>query len=246
MILLGITGAIGHGKTSFADAIQAVEPLTVHFESGLIITEVVDAMHAQLEAIPSEHDLLAISAWLACLPDLLQEHVHRNVTFDDIAIRPEDVAAYPLEYKKLFEHIKTLQGTPGLSKQAITAENKHVFRPMLQWVGGYVVSRTDGSVWFDEVIRRAKQAGEAGTVVSVAGGLRFPEEADSIRKAGGSVVKVYRPNASEKDITDPTERRRESIVHDVLVINDGTLADLADKANQLLADLTQSKLASRY
>ena len=35
MILLGLTGPIGHGKTTFADALAKIEPTTVHLETSI-------------------------------------------------------------------------------------------------------------------------------------------------------------------------------------------------------------------
>jgi dephospho-CoA kinase len=51
MIILGMTGPIGHGKTTFADALSDLVPSTVHFESSLIIAEVANDMHAAFRVI---------------------------------------------------------------------------------------------------------------------------------------------------------------------------------------------------
>jgi len=57
MMLLGITGPIGHGKTTFADALAEQVSSVARFESFFVVAEVADAMHAALTDIPDPYDV---------------------------------------------------------------------------------------------------------------------------------------------------------------------------------------------
>lgn len=246
MVFIGITGPIGHGKSTFADAIADVEPSTLHLESGAIISEVVDALH-RCSPIPTATDgLVPINVWLSNLPSIVKHTVHVHCSVAQIVIHPHDLENDPLEYQKLFEHLALVQKNPGLAKQAISAENKSTYRPILQWIGGYLVRKIDPNIWYNEIVRRAQEAGQQGVKVVVAGGVRYPIEADTIRMAGGKVIRIYRPGQGEQDASDPTERERQNIQADVTVVNNGTLEELADVAKTVVTDALASSLKAEY
>jgi hypothetical protein len=56
--------------------------------------------------------------------------------------------------------------------------------------------------------------------------VRFPNEADAIRAAGGTVVKVVRPSLGTPTDEHPSETSVDLVREDFLIVNDGTLADL--------------------
>ncbi len=247
MILLGMTGPIGHGKTSFASALTSIEPRTRHFETFEVIAEVIDSLHQSLKGpIPAKDDLASINTWLAQLPTILSHNLDQHITFEQIKLTPETVAANPIEYEKLFQHLELLYANPGLTREPITVANKSAFRPILQWLGGYLVAKVDPGIWWREIIHRMQRAANDGATVCVAGSLRYPNEAKLFQAAGGKVIKIYRPNLAENDRADPTERERGGIQPDVTILNNGSLADLAHTARRLLGDLRAKSLKNTY
>lgn len=73
---------------------------------------------------------------------------------------------------------------------------------------------------------RAKPAHRAGWIIT---DVRFPNEAEAIRAAGGIVFKVVRPSLGVSDDEHPSETSVDLIEADHTIINDGTLADLRTK-----------------
>lgn len=246
MILLGMTGPIGHGKTTVADALAKLVPSTVHFESSLIIAEVADAMHACLDKIPDPYDVEALNNWLKSLPAILLEIVHENCTFEQLKIDPADVELHPVEYQKLILHVENLQRQPKLARQNIDKDNKEAYRPFLQWLGGYLVKKVDPGIWYNELVRRIKDEQQKGAELVIVGGLRFPSDATIIRKAGGIIVKVYRPGHLQNDMLDPTERERENIKVDCTIMCDGGVADVHRFAPTLLKDIRENNIQHLY
>lgn len=246
MIILGITGPIGHGKTTFADMINEIEPSTVHMESGLIIAEVADALHAYIPTPIQADDIDWINEWLRSLPAILKNIVHIDCDEKDVQFSSEQVQSNSVEYQKLVEHVESLYRDPDLAKQKITIENKKQYRSILQWLGGYLVNHVDSGIWYNEVARRAKLAEIDGIKLCLVGGLRFPADAEIMKAAGAKIAKIYRPEKVEADSTDPTERERNAIRSDTIVINNGNLENLRDLAKRFFADLETNKLKPTY
>ena len=68
--------------------------------------------------------------------------------------------------------------------------------------------------------------------------VRFPNEAEMIRAAGGKVIKVVRPSLEGKQgDTHASETSLDSIEPDLLLVNDGSLDDLHVKVRQSVFDL---------
>jgi hypothetical protein len=246
MIVIGMTGPISHGKTTFANAIMDLEPHTIHLESSLVIARVANAMHVAMRQIPDPHDIDSLNKWLHSLPSILQETVHTSCTFDQIKIEPEIVKQHPIEYQKLIMHVENLHRDPGLTKQAITLENKETYRPFLQWLGGYLVKKVDPNIWFREVIRMIHDAETTGCEVCIVGGLRFPSDGASIKDAGGIIIKVYRPGHLQSDMLDPTERERDNIETDCTVMSNGSIEDVQKTAELILDAIKNNQLEPLY
>jgi hypothetical protein len=246
MILLGITGPIGHGKSTFADALTEFEPSSVRLESSLIIAELANAMHSTLSTIPKADDLKAINDWLRTLPAMLLEQLQTHATIEQLEIKEEQIQQHPVEYQKLLLHLENLARNPELAHQPISKENKESYRPFLQWLGGYLVQHVDQQIWYKEIIRQAYKAETDGCKLCIIGGVRFPQDAALIRQAGGFVIKVYRPGHLQSDILDPTERERENIPVNATVMSDGSIDALKRCAKDFLKDLTENKLQQLY
>jgi hypothetical protein len=246
MIIIGMTGPIDHGKTTFADAVAEQEPTAKQFESGMLISEVANAWQAILTAPIDPTDVDAINNWLRSLPGILLHTVHAACRFEDVTLDAEEIALHPVEYQKLLLHLQNVKHDFNLAQQQITPENKETYRPLLQWLGGYLVQTVDPGIWWNEIVRRIQAEGEQGCKLAIAAALRFPGDAAVMRQAGAKIIKVYRPGHLQNDVLDPTERERESIVPDVTVVNDGNLDQLKAAAGQFYNDLMASNVQPTY
>jgi hypothetical protein len=68
--------------------------------------------------------------------------------------------------------------------------------------------------------------------------VRFPNEAEAIRAAGGIIIKVIRPKQETIDNHD-SERYVDDIVSDYVILNDGSLMDLAAKVSLIAQQVLQ-------
>lgn len=246
MIIIGLTGPIGHGKSSFAGYLTDLVPSALHFETGMIVAEVASAMQKALNDIPDAYNVSSLNNWLHCLPSILNEVVHVECTFKDIELQQAVIEQHPVEYQKLIIHVENLARNPSLLTQNITVDNKESYRPLMQWLGGYLVQKIDAGIWWNELMRRVHDAGAAGAELCVAGALRFPNDAAIVRASGGVVVEILRPGHLQSDTLDPTERERLNIKADCTILNNGTLADLRVFSERFLDDLKQKKLDRTY
>lgn len=246
MILIGFTGPIGHGKSTFAEALHKLEPSYAHFESSMIIAEVADAMHGALDKIPERDDIESINNWLRVLPSVLLQHLGVKCSFEQIMLDPERVVRHPVEYEKLFLHIDNLAHNPALLKQTITSENKEAYRPFLQWLGGYLVRFVQPGIWYKEIVKRVQQASRQGVKMCTVGGLRFPNDGTILKAAGATIVKVYRPGHLQYDALDPTERERANIEVDVTIVSDAGIEEVTKCAKIFMQDLAAGTLKSTY
>jgi hypothetical protein len=246
MLIIGMTGPIGHGKTTFARGLEKIVPETVHLESSLVIAEVVNALHAATTKIPERDNIDSINEWLKPLPSILLTVVKAHCSFAQIQLQEFEIERHPIEFEKLFLHIENMTRNPELVKAEIGKENKENYRPILQWIGGYMVKKVDSGIWYREIVRRVHNAEVAGNKICVIGGLRFPSDATIIKQAGGIVVKVYRPGHLQYDLLDPTERERNNIPTDCVIVSNGTVEDMERCAAKVLGDIQSHNLQHTY
>ncbi len=246
MILLGMTGPIGHGKTTLANALAEIVPKTVRFESSLVIAEVANAWQATLKEPIDPYDINALNNWLRSLPAILLEKLDVHCTFEQLELDQQNVDRHPIEFQKLILHVENLRRNFTLAHQDITPQNKENYRPLLQWLGGYLVARVDPGIWYTELVRRVKIEEQKGTELCLVGGLRFPTDAAILREAGAIIVKVYRPGHLQNDMLDPTERERDNIQADTTIMSNGSVDHVNRFAMQFLDDLHNNKLQKLY
>lgn len=245
MILLGITGSIGHGKSTLSTFLQQQSDSSQSIESWRVVADIVEPWLKQLTHVPEPDDLVAINEWIKALPSLLKQRMDVEVGFEQLQITPEFIKQSPEHYTKLFEFLRILKTQPVLLKTDISDANKSQYRPILQWLGGYMVKHIDG-IWYHEIIRRANQAKAQGCDLFVIGGVRFLSDARIAKAAGAILVGIIRPDQQEQDVNDPTEREHRLIKVDTTVINNGSLDELKRCAKQLYLDCHNGQLAREY
>lgn len=246
MVLAGLTGGIGHGKTTFSRLLAQHAASSAHFETWELVAEVAAALRLENNTHPSPDDMEAVNVWLYPLAELVSLHMHAEIAYEQLKLTQESLKEHPEYYDKLFEYLRAVEATPSLADSEITDETKAAFRPLLQWLGGYLVAKVGSGVWYDEIVRRIAHLRSTGTELVTVGGVRYPGDAERLRNAGGMILEIKRPDLPEQDAKDITERERTLITADSLVINDGSLEDLAHCAAIVYGDLQLRQLQPEY
>ncbi len=244
MILIGITGPIGHGKSTLAHFLAELEPNAKIFESSEVISEIATELNTFVKGSnPNRENIETLNSWLSHLPDILSSKLGGSYSPNLFVITEAQIATTPRDYEKLFEYINLIQKNPDLAQTTITQSNKATYRAILQWIGGYCVTHIKRTIWNEELIRRAKGS---GSNLAILGGVRFAEEAQNIKDQGGLVIGIERPKAQNQDSDDPTERERSKIIVDAMVRNDHDLGALKLKSKKLFNDIKATNIASEY
>lgn len=246
--VLSITGAIGSGKTTFANFLALEEPNSVHFETRDIIIEIgikFNELLAKEVIAEPEFDKIALAnRVLTRLSGSLATITGHRISRDKILVVPNDTIQSPELYLKLFVYLDEVIYRPEILAQKITADNKRLYRALLQWLGGYLVAKIDPLIWQKEVLHRIDtHSSNAELVITTA--LRYPAEAEFMKKHGAKIVAIERPG-EEIDNQDVTERERSKIVPDVRIINDGSLKTLRTLADRLVLDLQSNNVQAIY
>jgi hypothetical protein len=245
MLIVGLTGNIGSGKTTFARFLGNASRKFENFESSDVITEVANELRRNNKAShPESRDPLAINRWLACVPQILASTVRHQADFADIALTPEKLQRNSDFYTKLFEYLDQVAAGKLDPTDLITAQNKSEYRTILQWLGGYLAKTVDGQLWFSELLRRALAVSDLD--LATFGGVRFPDDAKCLKQASGYIISIERPDLEEADSQDLTEREKSSIRADINIVNNGSLADLALLAKTVLNDMKKGALQRTY
>ncbi len=247
MILLGITGPIGHGKTTLANFLTEIDSKAQQTESSLVISEVANELNTFFaKEQPKETDLDSVNRWLSHLPSILGHITQVRVPLEKVTLKQQNINKQPADYEKLFQYIAHVNQQPSLAHEVITSHNKQHYRALLQWLGGYFVTHVSRGIWYDELVRRAQNAARNGCPLFIIGGVRFPSDGQIIQSAGGHVLQITRPGAQVLDQADPTERERAKVVFDSQITNNATLAELREAAHKIYADLQRNQLGKSY
>lgn len=246
--LLGITGAIGSGKTTFAHCLANTVSGHAHYEVYQLIAEIAgafnEALKAELAFETTSNDLELTNQVLIWLPDAVSEHLHHDIVWNQLAIVKHDVLAHPELYQKLFEYLAIIRKNPMLLNVAITTETKKQFRPLLQWLGGYLIAKISKTIWFDELLRRIEQRDPTTSLVVITG-LRYPSDAAVVRAHRGKIIAIERSGSNTSN-SDVTEASRVLIEPDTTINNNGTLKQLQMLAETVWDDLQAGKLVKYY
>lgn len=245
--LLGITGAIGSGKTTFARYLGNATEDHAIYETWEVIadiaTEFNGALQAELEFETTNNPIDLANQVLIWLPDAISEHLHHDVVWNQLAITTHDVNAHPELYQKLFDYIESVKKDPRVLGMTITETNKETYRPILQWLGGYLVAKISKTIWYDELLRRI-QLRDPTTSLVIINGVRYESDAASVRAAGGKIMRITR--SAERSSNDVTDAELGSIHPDTTIQNNGTLAQLQSLASGITDDLDAGKLQTHY
>lgn len=244
MQIVGMTGSIGSGKTTFGELLDQQTTHSRHWESWQIVAEVANGLRAQ-GSTPAPDDIEGINAWLAILPDLAQKVVLANLPPEACIVSLEKIHSAPTEYIKLLEYLSDVQGGATDGSTPITDINKEANRSILQWLGGYLFIHDGPGVWYKELLRRVDAAGDALELATI-GCVRFPDDAKRVVAAGGVIIRVERGTEPAQDANDLTERDRSETVATTVVHNNGTIDELAAVAQTIWADLKAGSLQSEY
>lgn len=250
-VLIGITGAIGSGKSTFAKALADCEPDHSVYETYQLVAEVGDsfnqALKAELEFATARNDIELVNQALIWLPDTLEDRLHADTSWSQLAIKRHETLVRPNLYGKLFTYLKTVRQKPKLLDQPITVKNIDTYRPLLQWLGGYLVSKVNKNVWYNELMRRVDNHDGTKSLVIVCG-VRYPSDASVIKKRGGKIIAIQRPGLKAKvsDLADITEATRHIIRPDHMVLNNGKVKDLSKLAEDIWRDIGAGKSKARY
>lgn len=169
-----------------------------------------------------------------------------TVQFAEVQISADEFKQSRENYAKLVDYLKQVGIEPDLLRHKINQDNKPAYRPILQWLGGYLIQQVDPVIWFKEIVRQASIASDKGTKMFTACEIRFPEEAKVIKQAGGLIFEIRRPSIETIDRDDFTESQRTLIKRDCLIVNNGTLADLSNCVSLIVHDLASGSLHRRY
>ncbi len=246
--ILGITDDIGSGKTSLATFLGDLVQNHASYEPNMPIIEVANRFNQLLEAElnfeTTDDDTELVNQALIWMPDIISEHLHFDTTWNHLAITAKSKRTNPELYKKLFVYLNHVRANPQLVERAITSANKELYRPLLQWFGGYFVAKLSPAIWYDELFRRIDLHDNHRDLVLILG-VRYPNDADIVRAHNGRVIAITRPG-NTADSTDITQAQRSRIVPDITITSNGTLEQLQKTAETVWNDIAAGAPQKSY
>jgi hypothetical protein len=247
MYIFGITGPIGHGKTTFAKALMQLSQPSELIETSAIIADVANEWFATFPAglLIDPLDYQVMDRWIDDLARVVSHQI-RPVRPTQLYFNHDQVLAESQYYYKLFMHLNLIRQGVIAIDDPISAATKERHRTILQWLGGYLVHRVDQGIWFDEIERRLKAAQAQGVRMCVVGGVRYPYDAEVIRRNGGLIIYLNRAGLPERELADITEEHRREIKPDTIVISEDGPDSLKELAKIMYNDLLLHDLLGEY
>lgn len=127
----------------------------------------------------------------------------------------------------------TDEGEPDL-KEAIDPFWGLSPRFVMQRFGTEVGRQIDVEVWVKSLQLRVQRGLDSGHVQYAITDVRFPNEAELIRRLGGQVWRVERPSLPVSTDMHSSETSLDNYGFDVVLVNDGSLEDLYRKVENAL------------
>ena len=242
---------MGSGKSTFAKALADCEPDHSIYEAYQLVAEVADAFNqalkAELEFATARNDTELINQALIWLPATIEEKLHTEANWSQLAIKRHETLVRPNLYGKLFAYLKIARQNPKILDQPVTAKVLETYKPLLQWLNVYLMSKINKNIWYKELMRRVDNHDGTKSLVIVCG-VRYPGDAAMLKKRGAKIIGVKRPglNARVSDLADITQATRHIIRPDHTVLNNGKTKDLIKIAEDVWRDLGAGKPKNRY
>lgn len=247
-VIIGITGAIGSGKSTVAEFLCRQNPSHVSYESGELIAEVAEdfnrALSGELAFETTTDDIELTNQALIWFIESINEKLHQQATWNQLAITKRLTVEQPELFEKLLTYLAVAKAHPNILDTRITRENKEQYRPLLQWLGGYLPARLGSTIWYDELFRRIDLYDSDKSLVII-GGVRYPSDAETVRRHGGVILLLTR-SIDAQDATDVTEASRSHITPDITLHNTGSLDQLQRTIETLWNDIASGKPAKTY
>jgi energy-coupling factor transporter ATP-binding protein EcfA2 len=246
--LIGISGPIGSGKSTVAACLATMQPDHALYETWYVVAEIAtafnEALKAELAYETTNNPIDLANQVLIWLPDAISEHLHHDVVWNQLAFSKLDTLTKPETFEKLFDYLTMVENKPSLLTTELTDETKETFRPLLQWLGNYLVVKLSKTIWYDELLRRIDLRDPTTSLVIISG-VRYPSDAEMVRSHGGRILSVERPG-HDLETNDPTETKRADIKADSRIINNGTPDQLQVMVESLWNDIAAGRLEPAY
>ncbi|MBW3538184.1 hypothetical protein KY386_01685 [Candidatus Parcubacteria bacterium] len=251
MILVGVTGGIGQGKTTVSRMLRELAGAgpECDLETSYIIAEVANAWIATwpptpLKVTPGQDAVGLANELIKTLPAAVRQKLDTSVTSEQLKIERNDesLAFHHQLTGYLQARLAAGPAADELFPAPITPANKALHRQLFMWLGACLVVKVGPNIWGNALERRIKALAAGGQGFVTVGGIRSKYEVKMIHRNGGLVVRVVRPEAQAN--TDLTERFMREVVPDVEVINNGSFEELKGAVKRLHGDLAGGRLRS--
>lgn len=253
MIVVGLTGGMGQGKSTVGEMLRGLAKVDykADLESSYPITEVANEwMETWPKPLkfPLDGNVINLANELIeNLPPILQRITGKTAEVKALQIKNEEASfelhnrliRYLVKWTLLSDHERVVQlPTP------IDPDNKGLHRALFQWIGGVTVAVVSPTIWSDLLDHRIKQLSERGYKLVTVGGIRYSHDAEMIHANNGLVLRVARPNSDES--SDVTEISMNHIMPDAQLYNDGSLEQLEKVVRGLWRDLQTGETKPEY
>ncbi len=248
MLILGITGPIGHGKSTLAKAFMAIDKSAVRLESSTIIAEVANEWLKNFprELLVDDHDLDILEAWTTELSIIASEKLQVKIHPEQLFITEKTFKDEPETVARLLRYIDLIrQGVVEMNTE-IKDGNKDRNRAILQWLGGFLIIRVGDGIWYDEIERRIVEAETEAKSFCIVGGIRYPYDAEVVRRNGGKIAELVRKDLPKRDTSDITEQQRSKIKPDFVIKSRASKEALAEMARAIYEDMLNNDLLEEY
>ena len=155
----------------------------------------------------------------------------KDTVYELIRMLKQGDGVYPLRAAFGDQIKEEVAGVTGVDLDHIE-EHKERFRPMLQWWGADFRRHYKGeNYWLDKMLAKMKTI--TGKEVLVITDVRYPNEAELVKEAGGIMIRVDRKTGLEdahgsENLLDSFEG------FDYRISNNGTLFDLREKVSHIV------------
>lgn len=133
------------------------------------------------------------------------------------------------EAREFLEQLDTAQRYPTV----IDAENKHLYRPFLQWIGAEFATKYDSGFWSLSVESMIHSNRPSVEVITV-GGVRYNDNARMVHRVGGKIVEIFGRSQETARQEHASEQGIDTKLIDYRIDNSGNLGHLALELSRLL------------